>query len=266
MNLKDTFEQCKNLKYPISQAEKIAKELEACRDALLAPSKSLISAVTSPALNARKELDSITAALTSFKDQLTLPYSNMLDAMTGTLTAIASSIDNLNSLSKVKSQISQSAVAASSAFEQYDAIIQAFSKAVTASEPYISLEELNQAENAIPVVQQRKHRLSFSDIITLISILFTIYASIISSRPSDQLDRIIDQNDIIISQQEELISLEQEDLELMETLDTLRDSIDLLTNEVELLREEIESSNDIFYGEGLSDLRDSKQQDADPQE
>ena len=53
---------------------------------------------------------------------------------------------------------------------------------------------------------------------------------------------------------------------LMEIPDTLRDSINLLTNEVELLREEIESSNDFFDGEGLPDLRESKQQDADPQE
>lgn len=53
---------------------------------------------------------------------------------------------------------------------------------------------------------------------------------------------------------------------LMETLDTLRDSIDLLTDDAELIREEPESSNDLFDGEGLSDLRDSKQQDADPQE
>ena len=52
----------------------------------------------------------------------------------------------------------------------------------------------------------------------------------------------------------------------METLDTLRDSIDLLTDDAELIREEPESSNDLFDGEGLSDLRDSKQQDADPQE
>ena len=52
----------------------------------------------------------------------------------------------------------------------------------------------------------------------------------------------------------------------MEIPDTLRDSINLLTNDVELLREEIESSNDFSDGEGLPDLRESKQQDADPQE
>lgn len=260
------FEQYINLQYPISQAEKIAKELEACQDALLASSKSLKSAVISPALNARNGLDSIAVALTAFKDQVTFSYSDMLDAMNSNLSAIASSIDNLNSLAQIKSQISQSAIAASSALEQYDAVIQAFSKAVTASEPYISSEELNQAENAIPVVQQRKHRLSFSDIITLISILLTIYTSIISSRPNDQLDRIIAQNNMIISQQEELISLNQEDLELMETLDTLRDSINLLTDEVELLREELESSDDLSDCEDLSDLSDSKQQDTDPQE
>ena len=255
MKAEDTLEQYKKLHHSISQSSELTHQLDAIRTSFLSPQKLLAFPPSSQTLDAINHLGK-TMALTSLRTQTDL------------LTAVNEATSNLTvvALSAAQSQILQSTAAFSLEVKRYNAIIQALSKAVTASEPYIPPEEVHQVENVIPAVQQKKHHLSIPDILALISILFTIYTSIISSRPNDQLDRIITQNDIIISQQEELISLKQEDLKLMEALNTLRDSINLLTDEVELLQEELERSNNLSDCGELPDLNDSQQKGTDSQE
>lgn len=259
MNLEDILEQQKKLQDSISRSMLPTKQIaDACQSPLLTASKIFESATSLQAMEAVKILKATETAMAIASIDARAKSSCMLDAVSSSLSAITSSIEKLNTLTSAKNQVLQSAYTITATLESSKAITQAFSKAVTASEPYIPAKDLVQAENAIPAVQQKKRRLSLSDILTLISILLTLYTLIVSSRPNDQLDRIIAQNDTIISQQEKLISMKKEDLELMETLDTLRNTIDFLTDEAELLREEPESSDDLFDGEGLSDLRGSK--------
>lgn len=105
----------------------------------------------------------------------------------------------------------------------------------------------------------------FSIISTWISILVTIYCTILSSLPDDQLDRIAAQNEIIIAQQEEILELKEEDRELQNTLNTLGDAINLLTEEVEVLRDELEHIDDSSIHEDQSEIYDSQQHDSDTQ-
>lgn len=264
MKLEDTLEQYKKLHCSISQASELTHQLDAIRASLLTPQKFLAFPPSSQILNAVNHLNKSTMALTSLRAQTS--FSTVINEATSNLTVFTQSTDKLNSVFSAQSQTLLCTAAFSLGVKRYNAIIQAFSKAVTASEPYIPPEEVHQVENVIPAVQQKKHRLSISDVLALISILVTIYTSIISSRPNDQLDRIITQNDIIISQQEELIPLKQEDLKLMEVLNTLCDSINLLTDEVELLQEELERSNNLSDCGELPDLNDSQQKGTDSQE
>lgn len=133
--------------------------------------------------------------------------------------------------------------------------------------PYMDSDQQEEyAEDVLPKLQDcQDKKLTLSDILTIISLLVTIYFGIISSLPDEQLDRISQQNEIIIEQQEELIELKKEDAELRETLDALTDSINLLTDEVESLRNEIENLDDAPELDRQSDAEESEQQNDDPQ-
>ncbi len=86
--------------------------------------------------------------------------------------------------------------------------------------------------------------MTLSEILAIISLLVTIYFGIVSSRPSEQLERIIEQNAIMTEQQAKIIELTQEDQHLRDTLDSLSNSIDLLNDELDLLRDELKGHDE----------------------
>lgn len=126
-------------------------------------------------------------------------------------------------------------------FELPDELVEQISSAVKVANPLIPAEQQSQFQTEIlPRVKEcRSKKLSISDILALISLLFTVYFGIIASLPDEQLERISNQTEVIIEQQEEIIELNQKDLELQEALNALTGSINLLTDEVQALRDEV---------------------------
>lgn len=135
-------------------------------------------------------------------------------------------------------------------------------RAIELSSPYMNEELITEAEEFSLQDLPRK-RLSLGDMITLISLLFSIFTFIISTLPDEQLTRISQQNAVIIEQNEEMIELLQEDERLTEALNALSDSIDLLTNEVESLRAETDQPSG---SEPQNSQTDSQYQDAGRQD
>lgn len=115
-------------------------------------------------------------------------------------------------------------------------IAAAMQRAIDLSTPYISEDMIVETEGALQGL--RSKRLSRGDMISLASLLLSIVFFLISSRPSEQLERIAKQNEIMIEQNEKVIELIQEDKQLIETLNALQDSIDLLTDKANALRNE----------------------------
>lgn len=155
-----------------------------------------------------------------------------------------------------------------------ESIKQAFSNAVEVSTPYIDPETLDVLLSSTVTSTRSEHQTEVDDkkgpskwdiislISTWISILVTIYCTIISSLPNDQLDRIAAQDEIIIAQQEEIL---EKDRELQNTLDTISDTVNLLTDEVEVLRDELEHIDDSSIHEDQSEIYDRQQHDSDTQ-
>lgn len=156
---------------------------------------------------------------------------------------------------------------------------QAISRAVEVSTPYVGSEALEnlivtstktletiEPQTESNALQKHSSFDIFSVISTWLSILVTIYCTILSSLPNNQLDRIAAQNDVIIAQQEEILEMQEDDQDLQNTLYTLSNAIDLLTEEVETLRDELEHMDDPSIQEERPDLSDGQQQDGDTQE
>ena len=156
-----------------------------------------------------------------------------------------------------------------------ESIKQAFSNAVEVSTPYIDSETLDDLLSTTITPTRIAHRTEVDDkngpskwdiislVSTWISILVTIYCTIISALPNDQLDRIATQNEVIMTQQEEIL---EKDRELQHTLDTISDTVNLLTEEVEILRDELEHIDDSSIQEDRPEILDSQQSDSDIQE
>lgn len=147
-------------------------------------------------------------------------------------------------------------------------LLDAVSHALTLSEPYLTSEVQEVLDKKIQsqIEETPKKRLTLSEILTLLTLLVSIYSAIIASRPSEQLERISQQNQIIIEQQAEMIALNSEDKALYDALDSLADSINLLSDEVELLREQLESSDDPTDSFCEVDHAESQQDDSDTQD
>lgn len=145
--------------------------------------------------------------------------------------------------------------------------LESLRNALTLAELYLPPEEKEQYETIIkPKLEEKSSsRLTLSDILSLLSLLVTIFFGIISSMSDEQAERIIAQNEVIIEQNNEIIQLKKEDEALLDALDSLSDSINLLTDEVKSLREELESSNDPSDGSGQPDTENTQQQDCDAQ-
>lgn len=147
-------------------------------------------------------------------------------------------------------------------------VMQSVTAAVAAAQPLIppDRQEEFRAEVLPKVEECKTKKLTIGDILSLISLLFTIYFGIVSSLPDEQLDRIAKQNEIIIEQQEEMIELKKEDAELRNALDALSNSIDLLADEVESLRNQAENVGNISELDGQSDAENRQQQHRDSQD
>jgi len=157
----------------------------------------------------------------------------------------------------------QSCVAA----DQSD-LLQSLADSLTLSDSYMT-EEIREKCEEIPLPQSKKVpgiRLTLSDILSILSLLITIYFGILPSMPSEQAERIIAQNEVIIERQNEIVQLKKENKTLLDALDSLSNSINLLTDEVELLREELECSNDSPDSSSQSDTEDTYQQNCDAQD
>lgn len=121
-------------------------------------------------------------------------------------------------------------------------ILQVAVSAVEAASPYVPEIDQSNLSEALAVPAKKK-KLSLSDLIALASLLLTILFHILSSQPSEQLERIIDQNEVIINELSEPAEPSEVDAELMETIATLTNSIEMLTDEIESLRDQLESSD-----------------------
>lgn len=147
----------------------------------------------------------------------------------------------------------------------YQSILNSLANTLAYVEPYLPPEKKEECERVIlpKLSKESRIKLTFSDVVAILSLLVTIYFGIISSLPNDQLDRLIEQNEIIIEQQDEIARLKEEDEKLLNALNSLTDSINLLSEEVELLRNELESSEDIPDGQSLPDTEDSQDEHGD---
>lgn len=153
----------------------------------------------------------------------------------------------------------------SSTVDKSSILLESFENAVSTSSPYITGEGENYIKTALPT-ECLKQKLTLSDILTLIGILVAFYGIILSSRPSEQLERIIMQNDTIIEQQAEIIELSKDDRALSNTLNYLTDTIDLLTDEAELLRERLEDLNNSTDAISQANAGNGKQQNTDAED
>lgn len=141
----------------------------------------------------------------------------------------------------------------------YKTILDALTDALEQAEPYLPPETNEECKNTVLPKLKSSRKLTLSDVLTILSLLVTIFFGIISSAPDEQMERIIAQNECIIEQQEELIQLQKEDKELLNTLNALSDSINLLSDEVELLREDLESSGNLRNSPDHPDTENGQQ-------
>jgi hypothetical protein len=125
-------------------------------------------------------------------------------------------------------------------------LLESIANSLVLSDPYLTKEVIEQCDELpLPSLDEgSKRRLTLSEILAIISLLVTIYFGIVSSRPSEQLERIIEQNAIMTEQQAKIIELTQEDQHLRDTLDSLSNSIDLLNDELDLLRDELKGHDE----------------------
>lgn len=150
---------------------------------------------------------------------------------------------------------------------------------VVAATSYLDLDTKENYTNAAPpsLKDNPKRRLTLSDALSILSILLMIFFEIISSRPNEQLERIIAQNDTLIAQNATIIEQQTEiaenDKALYDTLSSLTDTINLVSETIKLFCEESESFQDELEGvKGSShcpcqtDTSDSHQQDCDTKE
>ena len=90
------------------------------------------------------------------------------------------------------------------------------------------------------VISTKLHRpLSLSDALTIFSILVTIWTTLMSQLPNEQLDRLIEQQQQQTEYLEEIIELKhQENDALMSAIGLMTQTIEQLSDEIEVLKEQ----------------------------
>ena len=151
----------------------------------------------------------------------------------------------------------------------YQPLLNSLSATLEQVEPYLPPEKKEECETIIkPQLKEKTHkRLTLSDALSILNILFSILFFVLGSMPDKQAERIIQQQDKIIANQEvEIAQLREDDQALLDTLNSLSDSINLLTDEIELLRDELEDSDDLPDGPSQTDPGNPQQQHGDTQD
>ena len=97
-----------------------------------------------------------------------------------------------------------------------------------------------------------KWKLTFSDIVKIITILFSIAGFIIQLLPDDQLDELIEQNAVANEQRQALISVESEELALLRQIkDTNQQLLEILNQSDDL---DIDIRDAVDRGDQAADL------------
>lgn len=178
-------------------------------------------------------------------------------------TSVQSALATLRSFQGI---ILPSANSLASIQEHFDttsqALLDSVFNALTLSELYLAPEAQGAHKEKIQatVEEAPKKQLTLSDLFALLTLLVSIYAAIIATKPNEQLEHIIQQDQIIIEQQTELAP---DDKALYNALHSLTESINLLSDEVQLLREQLESLDDPPRGPVQTDDRNCQQQNSD---
>ncbi len=133
-------------------------------------------------------------------------------------------------------------------------------------EPYLPSDKKEEYQNIVLPKLQSKHRLSLSELLSILNLLVAIFFGVIASMPDEQTERIIAQNETMIEQQAEIIQLQKEDQALVDVLDSLSDSINVLTDEIDSLREDLEASGNSSDDYGNPDPEDPQQQNGNAQD
>lgn len=129
--------------------------------------------------------------------------------------------------------------------------VQALDKTVRSVEKYIPEDQREMYENTLrPKLEFQDKKLSTSDLLSLLSLLVTIFFGILSTFPNEQLDRISEKEDTLIAQQEQIIELQQENQELRNTLEDLADAINGLSERLEDLGVCLEDSQNTADSQG----------------
>ena len=104
-----------------------------------------------------------------------------------------------------------------------------------------------------------KRKLTFSEILSIITILFTIASTIITRLPNEQLDELIDQNAVANDQREVQISIESEELALLRQInDTYQQLLEILKQSDDL---EVDVQDMIDRGVQAADLSSDADKD-----
>ena len=110
-----------------------------------------------------------------------------------------------------------------------------------------------------------KKKLTWSEAVELLSVLFALFSLIIQLLPNPQLDKIIEQNNTLIAQNEIIIQNQTNNNsdELESVLYGLSNGIHLLADEINSLRDVAEDYGNFSEIQGYDDADDTQQQNTD---